>query len=458
MGLTADLARRLAGVGFEDLGEAAVDQATRLVLDGLAVAVAGAGYEPVARLWQVSRTLTGAGNATVIGQGVGCAPDVAAYVNGAAMHVLDYEAMWSPATHATSTSLPAVLALAEERGASGSRVLTALVAGVEVQGRLRVASGEYESVTLKFHPPGAVGPIGAAAAAGVLLGLDETAMAHALGIAASRTGALMANVGTMTKCLHCGIAARHGVEAALLAEAGFTANPNILETPRGYAETLYPHWNPGTFQDFGAPWRLVDPGYAIKLFPCQYGTHFAVNAALDVAKQLPVGARVARVTLTTPPMPYVVKPAPRDGLDGKFSFEYVTACALLDARVDIESFTDRRRFAADMEDMLARIRVVQDDAIPGSFEEMHVTLEVELTDGQRLQARCDRPRGYVGTPVPRADHLTKVRDCFSRGAGIVDVDEVVDRCLALASLNAAAVTQLMVSLRGNGDAVDVDGR
>lgn len=62
-------------------------------------------------------------------------------------------------------------------------------------------------------------------------------MARAPGIAASRTGALMANVGTMTKCLHCGIAARHGVEAALLAEAGFTANPDILEIPRGYADT-----------------------------------------------------------------------------------------------------------------------------------------------------------------------------------------------------------------------------
>ena len=448
MGLTADLARKLAGLRFEDVGEAALDQATRLALDGLAVAVAGAGHEPVSVLWKVAQALAGSGNASVIGQGASCAPDVAAYVNGAAMHVLDYEAMWSPATHATSTTLPAILALAEERGVGGRQVLAALVAGVEVQGRLRVASGEYESVTLKFHPPGAVGPIGAAAGGGVLLGLDETRMAHALGIAASRTGALMANVGTMTKCLHCGIAARHGVEAALLAEAGFTANTDILETPRGYAATLYPQWDPATFADFGAPWRLQDPGYAIKLFPCQYGTHFAVNAALDVSAQLPEAASVAWVTLTTPPMPYVVKPAPRDGLDGKFSFQYVTACALLDGHVGIESFTDQRRFAADMVDMLGRIRVLQDDTIPGSFEEMHVEIDVELVDGRQLHARCDRPKGYVGTPVPEAAHLRKVRDCLARGVGTSDVDEVVDRCLALASLDGAGVKQLMQTLRG----------
>lgn len=261
MGLTSDIARRLAEVKFEDLGDDVVNQATRLVMDGLAVAVAGAHHDPIEVLWKVSQGLAGTGEASVIGTGAGCAVDVAAYVNGAAMHVLDYEAMWSPATHATSTTLPAVLALAEERGANGQQVLTALVAGIEVQGRLRVASGEYESVTLKLHPPGAVGPIGAAAAVGVLMGLDETGMAHALGIAASRSGALMANAGTMTKCLHCGIAARHGVEAALLAEAGFTANTDILETPRGYAETLYPKWDPTTFEDFGAPRRRLRSGF-----------------------------------------------------------------------------------------------------------------------------------------------------------------------------------------------------
>ncbi|MDH3413720.1 MAG: MmgE/PrpD family protein, partial [Gammaproteobacteria bacterium] len=366
---------------------------------------------------------------------------------GAAMHVLDYEAMWSPATHATSTCLPALLALAEQRSASGRQVLTALVAGVEVQGRLRVASGEYESITLRFHPPGAVGPIGAAAAAGVLLGLDAKQMAFALGIAASRTGALMANVGTMTKCLHCGIAARHGAEAALLAEAGFNANTDILETPRGYAATLYPDWDATTFEDYGNPWRIVEPGYAVKLFPCQYGTHFAANAALEVAARIPDAKDIVRVTLTTPEMPYVDKSAPRDGLDGKFSFQYVTACALLDRKVGIESFSNERRFAADMDDTLGKIQVIRDPAIPGSFEHMHLVIEVELANGERLSARCDKPKGYVGTPLSDDEHLVKVRDCLARGSGIGSVDEIVATCREFESLDGAGVKRLMRALR-----------
>lgn len=448
MGLTADLALRLANTRFEDLGEDAVIQARRLILDGLSVASAGAGHEPVSVLWKVLRTLAGEGAASVIGQTASCAPDVAAYVNGAAMHVLDYEAMWSPATHATSTALPAVLALAEQRGASGRQVLTALGAGVEVQGRLRVASGEYESVVLRFHPPGAVGPIGAAAAAGVLIGLDAKQIAHALGIAASRTGALMANVGTMTKCLHCGLAARHGVEAALLAEAGFTANANILETPRGYAATLYPDWDATTFEDFGDPWRIVEPGYAVKLFPCQYGTHFAVNAALEVAARLRSPKEIERITLTTPEMPYVDKPVPRDGLDGKFSFQYVTACVLLDGRVGIESFDDSRRFSPDMEEMLGRISVARDPSIPGSFEHMHVVIDVELANGERLSARCDKPKGYIGTPVPEEDHLVKVRDCLARGSARNHVERIISTCRIIETLDGAGIRQLMGMLRG----------
>jgi 2-methylcitrate dehydratase PrpD len=447
MGLTTDLAEHLARIRFDDLGEDVRVQARRLVLDGLSVAVAGARQEPIDLLWKVSRTLAGKGEASVIGRAASCAPDVAAYVNGAAMHVLDYEAMWSPATHATSTCLPALLALAEQRRVSGRHVVTALVAGVEVQGRLRMASAEFESVMLRFHPPGAVGPIGAAAAAGVLLGLDATRMAFALGIAASRTGALMANVGTMTKSLHCGIAARHGVEAALLAEAGFQANPDILETPRGYAATLYRDWDATTFENFGNPWRIVEPGYAVKLFPCQYGTHFAANAALEVAARIPDAKNIVRVILTTPEMPYVDKPAPRDGLDGKFSFQYVTACALLDGAVGIDSFGNQRRFAADMEQMLARIRVVRDPAIPGSFEGMHVCIEVRLSNGERLSARCDKPKGYVGTPVSDMDHLAKVRDCLARGSGIEAVDEIVAACRALDSQDGAGIRGLMGLVR-----------
>ena len=80
--------------------------------------------------------------------------------------------------------------------------------GWDVQQRLRTA-GELGDMR-GFHPPGVVGPLGAVAGVINLLGLDVERTTMALGLAASRTGGLFANNGTMTKATHPGNAARVG--------------------------------------------------------------------------------------------------------------------------------------------------------------------------------------------------------------------------------------------------------
>jgi len=224
MGLTATLCERIAGLRHGDIGPEALAAGRRLVLDGLGVAVAGVSEEDaVPILARTLRALGGAPVSTAIACGFRIDPVRAAAINGAAMHVLDFEPMWSPATHALSVTLPVALALAEARSLPGREVLAALIKGIEIQGWLREASGQYTPDVLQFHPPGLVGPMGAVAVAGHLLGLDPARLANAFGIAGSRAGTLFGNVGTMTKSAHCGQAAAMGLEAALLAEAGFTA-------------------------------------------------------------------------------------------------------------------------------------------------------------------------------------------------------------------------------------------
>jgi 2-methylcitrate dehydratase PrpD len=141
--------------------------------------------------------------------------------------------------HALSTTLAGVLAPAEARAATGREVLTTLVKGVEMQGWIRQASGQFEARTTRFHPPGAVGPLGAAVAAGHILRLDADRLANAIGIAASRAGSILANAGSMTKSTHCGHASALGLESALLAERGFTANVDVFEAAQGYVPAFY---------------------------------------------------------------------------------------------------------------------------------------------------------------------------------------------------------------------------
>jgi 2-methylcitrate dehydratase PrpD len=446
MAVTAQLCERIAATGYENLGSPAIEAARRLVLDGIAIAIAGTEEEAIHILAAHHKEQGGAAQATAIGNGFRLNTVSAAALNGAAMHVLDFEPMWSPANHALSTTLAGVLALAEARGATGREVLTALVNGVEMQGWIRQASGQYEANTSRFHPPGAAGPLGAAVAAGHLLKLDPGQLANAIGIAASRAGSLLANAGTMTKSTHCGHAAALGLESALLAARGFTANVEVFEAAQGYVPALYDNdFKVDEMLGYGrATLRVVDPGYAIKMFPCQFGTHFGITAGLELHRQIPSAAAIRRVILTAPVMNYVDRPRPKTGLSGKFSLQYTAASALLDGKVGIRTFTDARLAQDDMQDLLGKFELRLDPTIPGRFEDMHVLLRVELDGGRVLETRCDGPRGKWGTPpISEAEHLVKVHDCLATRLAPAAAERVIALACRIDDLDVGGVRQLM---------------
>ena len=442
---TAEICHTLTRMTFASLPDEVVTVAKRVILDGLAVAVAGA-KEPGPTIAATHVKIQGGKEAaTVIGHGFRTSPVLAAYANGIAMHVLDYEPMWSPPTHATSPTLPAILALAEERQAPGREIITAFVKGCELQGHIRLASHQYAPAEFSVHPPSSVGLMGAAAAAAHMLELDQTQLQHALGISASRAGGLMANVGTMAKATHCGWAALSGLDAALLASHGFTGNPTVFEAPNGYVE----HFFGAQFQYdellcLGQSYRMVEPGFVMKMFPCQYGTHFGILAALELRRQIAGPDAIRAIHITAPVMPYVDRPAPHSGLDGKFSFQYTVAAALLDCEVSIQTFSDDYCAQPALAALLSRTRLTQDETIPGVLEEMWVNVAVELQDGRRLTARCDGPQGFWGRPpLARDDHLGKIRDCL----GVHLTEEQTQECIQLVerleTLNAPQIARLM---------------
>ncbi len=447
MGLTATLCERIASLGYDDMPEAALAAARRLVLDGLAVGVAGVSEEDAIPIMaRVVKELGGTPVATAIGCGFRTDPVRAAAINGAAMHVLDFEPMWSPATHALSVTLPVALALAEARGLSGREVLAALVKGLEIQGWLREASGQYTPDVLQFHPPGLVGPMGAVVVASHLMKLDPLRIANAFGIAGSRAGSLFGNVGTMTKSAHCGQAASMGLESALLAEAGFTGDTETFESPLGYANSFYKGtFKPDEMLHYGrAPWRLAEPGYAIKMFPSQFGTHFGITAGLELHKRVTDASAIKAVTLTGPVMPYVNRPFPETGLSGKFSLQYTMASALLDGKVGIHTFTEQKLHRPEMQSLLGKITLEMDKSIPARFETMHVHLHVELNDGTVLETTCNGPRGMWGqSAIADADHLVKVRDCLGTKLSAGAVEKVIGLGSRIDTLAPAQVGEMM---------------
>jgi aconitate decarboxylase len=450
--LTARVCDRIIAAGRAPLPADALPAARQLFLDGIAVAVAGAQLEQAPRILAAHfadpLTGTGAGNAaSLLGLNARLGTVQAALVNGAAMHVLDFEPMWLPATHALSPALAAVLALGEALGCTGAKILTAMVLGIEMQGRLRAAAGALESHELKFHPPGFVGPIGAAIAAGHLLDFDAGQYANAIGIAGSRCGGLFTNLGTMTKATHCAYAASLGLEAALLTRRGFTGCPTLFDpAPQSYAEAFFPRGFDGNaLLDFGQPWRIVDPGYAIKIFPAKFSTHYAITAALMARPDIPSPDAIRAVRITAADVPSSDRPRPRSGLDGKFSLQYGAAAALLDGHVGLSSYTDERLARADMQSLLGRMETRLTRDIPSIYTAgRYLDLEVTLQGGAVVRTRCERPRGSWGAPpITEAEHHAKARDCLATYLSPDAVASVIAGCDAVENLDPDGVRALL---------------
>jgi aconitate decarboxylase len=450
LGITRQICEIITGIGYDDLGEDCIARVKRLIKDGLAVAVAGADQEPVRIAAAHVADYGGRPQSAVWGHGFRTSPYHAALVNGMATHVLDFEPMWSPPTHSVSATVPVAFALAEANGYTGKQVIAAVAKGLEIQGRMQYAGDQYVPEELFLHPPGVSGVIGAAVTAGHLLRLDAARLRHAMGIAGSRVGALIANIGSMTKSTHCGQAGASGLDAALLARRGFTANMDIFEAHKGLIETYYQKgFDTERFLAYGRPYRAVDPGHAIKLFPSQYATHFAITAGLEIHEKVGDPRRIRRVAMRAPVMKYIDRPAPVSGLDGKFSFQYTAAAAMLDGSVRIDTFTDERRFRRDMVDLLASTNLTQDPAIPGDLHGMCVEISVETVDGAEHRAVCKGPKGTWGMPpLQPADHIVKLQDCFGRVLAQRGVDELLASLDRLERQSADGVRRIVRLIAG----------
>src|ERR1700761_5049165 len=278
-GLTRTLAERARALRLEDIPETIRVWARQCVLDTIGCGIAGASDDVVTILLEEMQEQGGKEVASVLGRTHRLPVTSAAIVNGAAAHALDFDDVnLAMPGHPSVAILPALLALAEERGSSGADVLTAFVAGYELQCRvgLTIAPGHYDG--LGFHATATVGSFGAAAACAHLLGLDGDRFAAALGIAGTQAAGLKSMFGTMCKPLHAGKASYHGLLAAKLAARGFTSRTDIIECSQGFARTHSPDFNPErAFDTPPGGWYVCNNLF--KYHASCYMTHAAIDAA-----------------------------------------------------------------------------------------------------------------------------------------------------------------------------------
>ena len=365
MGTTETLARWIATATYDQIPPAAIEQAKKSILDYIGTATYGTTSQLGKIMLEFTREQGGNPQARVIGTNIRTASTQAAFANGTIGHSEDFDDLGGCGGHPATVLTPTVLALADELHLSGRDVLTAWVVGYELGTRLSANNHTDRD----WHPTAIYGTMAAAAAASKLLGLDAQKTRMALGIAGSEAAGLRRNFGTMTKPFHPGQAARNGVIAAKLAAKGFTSDPDIIEGRQGYADNFGgAKCNiPMMTKFLGKVYFLEEEGTRIKPWPCCGGNHQTLTNLLPFVKQKKLKAEdielVEHIGPNIPCTGALLRTEVHQGLEGKFSGAYNIAAAIIDGKVDYETFTDKRAAKGDLQAFMKRVRLVRSNDV-----------------------------------------------------------------------------------------------
>lgn len=444
--ITEKLAHFVAETGVVDIPQDALKVAQMGITDCIGVTFPGS-LEPLGKIMRdYAKKMGGVAESSIIGSNIKTSPYLAALANGTMGHALDYDDMGGFG-HPSVALAPAVLAIGENTGASGKDILAAYVIGFEVASCLcgPLMMSHYAR---GWHSTDNFGTLGAAAALAWLLKLNVHQVRMALGIAASLAGGLRQNFGTMTKPLHAGQAAANGIQAALLAQAGFTADENIVEAPLGFAK-VFGHdeevdWAKVS-EDMGKTFKITSPtfsGIAIKPYPSCGGTHCSIDAALFLKKEYGLNADdIAEVELGTNSFMMnrlLIHHRPRTGLEGKFSLEYTVARALHSGEVKLKHLTDEGVNEPKIKSLIEKMKWVDKYPMPALGQQLEGlgthSVTVRLRDGKEYSHEVSISKGMPQKPLTSDEFNEKYRDCASTVLSSEGVGKSLDMLSNLAGV------------------------
>jgi 2-methylcitrate dehydratase PrpD len=415
-----------------------VEMARDCLLDWFGVAIAGADEPLVHKLLAEAQEQGGNPDCTVLWHGARSSPMLAALINGSAADALDFsDSNFAMRGHSTPGVVACSLALAEKRGASGSDLLGAVIAGIETE--CRVGTLMSPGLLRKgFHPTGNTAPFGCAGAAAFLLGLDDARAAQALGIVATQAAGLLASGGTMSKPFHSGKAAMNGLVAAKLAQRDFIGRMDAIEAPDGFLET---HANGRNLEALEASrTRFFILGTRFKSHAACQLTHSTIENMKLMQREdgvTPDAIEHIDVLVPTQFLSVCNIQEAQTGLQAKFSLRATAAMTLLgDDTMDIRAYTAERVTRPELVRLRDRITVTASPELKDGIAIANTT----LTSGKRISKTSDAYQD-VGSAALRREMVTrKFKSLVSPILGEATADQL--RAAILAIDQSASVARL----------------
>jgi len=432
---------------YEDLPDKARRHARNLVMDLMGSMIGSKRIESSRIATELALELDGPPESTVIGHGRKVVAPHAAFANAMQGYAFDFADDHNESNaHPSVATIPVSLAMGEKLHATGKQVIEAIALGNEVVCRLGSAflgKTYYQG----FHPSSTCGTFGATISAAKLLKLDVRQMVNAQGIAGSQVGGLMAwnTSGSYTKRLQAGHPAMVGIISAIMAQKGFDGPPEIIEGTDGFMQAYSYQLQYDTrwiTDGLGETWTFADS--SIKVYPCCRYSAGHLDACLDiVARHQPDWRKIQRIhirssdyTIRLLAMPR--KRDPQNVVDCQFSMPWQAAIALIDGKVNVDTFVPGNIFRPDVRELMKKVDWVVDDEFERRYPEhyscaVHVTME----DGTEYVSVVDDPKGDYRNPVTQKDLEDKFRN------------------LALHELDAARVERIIQFVQNIEDVQDI---
>ncbi|HRT41690.1 MAG TPA: MmgE/PrpD family protein [Phycisphaerae bacterium] len=424
--ITEKIARWAAEVRYEHLNPAAIDAAKRFLYDTLGCALGGAQVHDCKIFLEHYRGLQQPGSCTVIGSGDKMNPVAAAMLNALMVRAMDYnDIYWKQDPSHPSDLASAPLAIAEWKHLSGKDLLLGLVLGWDFTMRLcHIAvpgireRGWHHATLMAYATP---------VVAGKMLGLSWQQIQHAIGIAACHRftlGCAVAGKLTMMKNTVSPMATRDGVEAALLAQRGYTGPEGVFEGKEGMEHCLskgYPgegkSWDYTWITDKlgstleggndpanGIGWMITQCG--MKGYPIEALMHSPVSATLHIMKANNLKAEdvksvliesIARAAdILSDPAKY--DPQSKESAD--HSLPYCIAAALAEGRVTPLEFKEDKLWDKRLRAQMPKVKVVANPEFEKAFPAKQCTrVTITTNDGKTFTHAMDYPKGDPRDPM-----------------------------------------------------------
>lgn len=428
------LAEWAANLEFDMLSDEAIHSAKLFLFDSFGCALGGSQQHDVKIMLAHLKAMGGKKTCTCFGSGFQTNPVDAAFLNALMIRAMDYnDIYWKADPSHPSDIIPAALSICEMNGLSGRDLIVGTIIAYEIEMRLsefgdpgiREYGWHHATLTSICSP----------FVAGRMLGLSAEEIQQAVGISASPSmclGAVTAGKLTNMKNTVDPLATRSGVQAALLAQRGYSGPEHVIDGKESFTHC---------FEKFGGKfhlnmltdklptkkkdhYRIVDCG--MKSFPIEALSHAPLTAMMKIVKEH-LGGKVNPNDVAEIKVEVIARAADILGDPAKYrpnsketadhSLPYSLAVGLVDGMVTPLQFKDERIRDPKLPAVMDKVKVVANNEFEKLFPKFQPSrVTITMTSGKKYVQRVDVPKGDPRDPMTEEEIAVKFN---ALGEGVV---------------------------------------